>query len=120
LAPLGGDEGDDAEHDGRADDDLAAKFGLFHLKPAPCVPDEVTDAVAGVVPERDDGEEEDEIAQETCDPAIWCGEAVRTARRAHEPAHDHAGSDQQAATRDAVHDREHRGHLWTVDFEVGG
>jgi hypothetical protein len=79
--------------------------GCFHVEPAAGVPDKVPDAAKGVIPQAQDRERHDQIAEEGGDDAVHGGEIGRTGRRRDQPPDQQKRRDDHRVAGDPDKDR---------------
>src|SRR5215469_726206 len=113
-----GDPGNQSQRSCRADDNPAAEIGRFEVESVAGIPDEMTDAVAQVIKQRnrptEQQQEPDPGTEKILDPFI----GLRPGGGGHQPPDEQNGSRAQRHAGGAVEDRQNGGELPSIDLKV--
>src|SRR5215471_17067653 len=113
-----GNPGNQSQRGGRADDNPPAEIGRFEVEGVAGVPDEMTDAVAQVIKQRNGPAEQQQKSDPRTKKILDAFVGLRPGSGRHEPPDEEDCSGAQSQTGGAVEDRQHRGELPSVDLKM--
>src|SRR5262249_7612297 len=111
-----GDPGSQSQRSGRTDDNPTAEIGRFEVESVAGIPDEMTDAVAQVIKQRNGLTEQQQESDPGTEKILDAFVGFRPGGSGHQPPHKQNGSRAQRHAGGAVEDRQNGGELPSIDL----